>query len=415
MAATVVKYRFNCHHSRAGRSYSPSSDSFCAAIRLCPIMTIGKTQKALILTAKHAQWQLGESPIPVPGPKDVLVRIVATALNPIDWKVKTAFSRLISSYPHVGGVDGAGIVDEVGWEVTTVMKGDKIVFQGWVENTKATFQQYCIVPVEITAKIPDNISFDQAASIPLGLSTVATGLYGHHPMSRSLRFPAPWEEDGTTRFAGKAVFILGGASSVGQFAIQMMNMSKFSPIITTASLHNEPLLRSLGATHVIDRSLSPTQIKLELAKLMGGRPVEFVYDAISLPDTQAFAYDLVAPGGILVVVLPDVIPKELKEADKGKEVLQVVGNVHQPENRQIGVELYARLTEWLQTGKLVVCFSPDADNVVEDGGADGVVLIQPNKVEVLPNGLAGIPGGLERLENGQVSGIKLIARPQETL
>ena len=89
-------------------------------------MTIGKTQKALTLTAKHAQWQLGESPIPVPGPKDVLVRIMATALNPIDWKVKTAFSRLISSYPHVGGVDGAGIVDEVGWEVTTVMKGDKM-------------------------------------------------------------------------------------------------------------------------------------------------------------------------------------------------------------------------------------------------------------------------------------------------
>ncbi|KAH9894862.1 GroES-like protein [Cubamyces lactineus] len=359
-------------------------------------MVMGRTQKALILHAKQAQWQLGESPIPIPGPKDVLVRIVATALNPIDWKIRTAFSRLISSYPHVGGVDGAGIVDEVGSDVTNVTKGDRIVFQGWVESPKATFQQYCIVPAEITAKasslpIPDNISFDQAASIPLALSTVATGLYGHHPMCRSLDFPAPWEDDGTTRFAGKPVFILGGASSVGQYAIQMFKMSKFSPIITTASLHNEPLLQSLGAAHVIDRSLSPTQIKLELAKLMQGKPVDFVYDAISLPDTQAFAYDLVTPGGTLVIVLPDVIPKELKETGEGKKVLQVVGNVHQPENRQVGVELYARLTEWLQTGKLV-----------------------PNKVEVLPNGLAGIPEGLERLENGQVSCIKLIARPQET-
>ncbi|KAI0326872.1 hypothetical protein GY45DRAFT_1328443 [Cubamyces sp. BRFM 1775] len=62
-----------------------------------------------------------------------------------------------------------------------------------------------------------------------------------------------------------------------------------------------------------------------------------------------------------------------------------------PENRRVGVELYARLTEWLQTGKLV-----------------------PNKVEVLPNGLAGIPGGLKRLENNMVSGKKLIARPHET-
>ena len=99
---------------------------FYAALHTVYATVMGRTQKALILHAKQAQWQLGESPIPIPGPKDVLVRIVATALNPIDWKIRTAFSRLISTYPHVGGVDGAGIVDEVGSDVTNVTKGDRM-------------------------------------------------------------------------------------------------------------------------------------------------------------------------------------------------------------------------------------------------------------------------------------------------
>lgn len=136
----------------------------------------------------------------------------------------------------------------------------------------------------------------------------------------------------------------------------MAKLSGFSPIITTASLHNEPLLRSLGASHVLDRSLAPDEIKRELAKLTQGKPIEFVYDAISLADTEAIAYDVLAPGGVLVLVLPDVIPAELKKEGDNKTVIQALGNVHLPQNRQVGVDLYAHLTEWLQTGKLVVCF-----------------------------------------------------------
>ncbi|KAI8999071.1 GroES-like protein [Trametes punicea] len=353
-------------------------------------MSIPKTQKALILPEKQGQWKLTELPVPTPGPKEVLVKITAAALNPVDWKIQT-FGALVKDYPFVSGTDGAGIVQEVGSEVTNVAKGDKILFQGWFTNPYATFQQYCIVPAEITAKIPDNITFDQAASVPLGLATVVTGLYNHHPDGKSVSFPAPWEERGTTKFAGKPALILGGSSSVGQYAIQMAKLSGFSPIITTASPHNEQLLLSLGASHVVDRTLSPADIKAELSKLTQGRRFEFVYDAIALADTQALGYEFLAPGGALVLVLPDSIPAELKKADDNKRVVTVFGNVHTPENREVGVELYKRLTEWLQKGVVV-----------------------PNKAEVLPNGLAGIPEGLERLKNNKVSGTKLIARPQET-
>ena len=117
---------------------------------------------------------------------------------------------------------------------------ERSFFQGWFDRERATFQQYAIVPAEITAKvrmtlhhahfavsefvlsrtstkIPDNISFDQAASIPLGLATVFTGIWNHDPKAKSVGFPAPWEEGGLTKFAGKPAFIIGGSSSVGQY------------------------------------------------------------------------------------------------------------------------------------------------------------------------------------------------------
>ena len=67
------------------------------------------------------------------------------------------------------------------------------------------------------AQIPDNLTFDQAATVPLCLATVATGIWPHEPESHSVSFPAPWEEGGLTKFKGQPALILGGSSSVGQY------------------------------------------------------------------------------------------------------------------------------------------------------------------------------------------------------
>ncbi|KAI0749262.1 GroES-like protein [Daedaleopsis nitida] len=340
------------------------------------------TQRALLLPAKQGNWQVGEADVPTPGPKDVLVKIMATGLNPIDWKIQT-YGVLITDYPYIAGMDGAGVVQEVGTEVTNVVKGDRVAFQGWIDKGTGTFQQYAIVPAEITAKIPSNISFDQAASIPVGLGTVVAGTWNKHPQARSIGIPAPWEEGGETKFANKPAVILGGSSSVGQYAIQLARLNKFSPIITTASLHNESWLKSLGATHVLDRSLAASDTLSSLQKITEGKPIEYIFDAVSLGDTQALAYQTLAPGAI---------PKELKVDGDGKKVVHVFGSTHAPTNTEIAREVFGRLTAWLE---------------------DGVIV--PNKVEVLPGGLAGIPDGLERLKQNKVSGTKLVARPQETV
>ena len=71
-------------------------------------------------------------------------------------------------------------------------------------------------------QIPENISFDQAASIPLGLATITTGLWNHHPDAKSAHLTAPYEGGGETKYAGKPIFILGGASSVGQYGARYL-------------------------------------------------------------------------------------------------------------------------------------------------------------------------------------------------
>ena len=85
-----------------------------------------QTQKALVSASQGAPWELRTDwPVPKPGPKEVLVKLAATALNPADWKIQ-AFGAPFVSWPFLGGLDGAGIVEEVGAEVTSVAKGDKM-------------------------------------------------------------------------------------------------------------------------------------------------------------------------------------------------------------------------------------------------------------------------------------------------
>ena len=134
----------------------------------------------------------------------------------------------------------------------------------------------------------------------------------------------------------------------------MAKLSGFSSIITTTSLRNEPLIKSLGATHVLDRNLSSEATLAKLNQIAGGRPIECIYDAISQAETQQLAYRALAPGGVLVIVLPDKIPAQLKLEGDGKKVVMPFGLVHLPENRQGGVDTFKRLTEWLETGVLVV-------------------------------------------------------------
>ena len=132
--------------------------------------------------------------------------------------------------------------------------------------------------------------------------------------------------------------------------IQFARLSGFSPIITTASLHNTALLKGLGATHVLDRNLPTDQLIAEVTKLTGG-PLEVVYDAVSTPDTLPVAYALTAQGGSLVVVLPaDELQKKAKADGKAMHMVQALFVV--PTNHDIGRSLLDALPSLLESGDI---------------------------------------------------------------
>ena len=132
----------------------------------------------------------------------------------------------------------------------------------------------------------------------------------------------------------------------------MARLNKFSPIITTASPHNAARLTALGATHVLDRSLSPSSLAAAIASATGGAPVEVVYDSISSPETQAVGYAALAAGGTLLTTGPPAVPSESLNADK--KIIEVFGSLYLPTNRVMGRELFARLEGFLRSGAFTV-------------------------------------------------------------
>jgi len=98
----------------------------------------GNTQKAFLLESKQGKFVVDTRPIPKPGPGELLVKVLATSLNPVDWKIQK-YGAFINDFPAVLGTDGAGEVQEVGEGVTTFSKGDKVYALFWLSQSGRTY------------------------------------------------------------------------------------------------------------------------------------------------------------------------------------------------------------------------------------------------------------------------------------
>lgn len=237
----------------------------------------------------------------------------------------------------------------------------------------------CIRPLHPTwfhddfTQIPEHLTFDQAATIPAGLATAALGLYlPRSPPNAhfgSAQLVAPWDADGRGKYKGKPFVVFGASSSVGQYgegasclvvavacadmvlaALQLARLSGFSPIIVTASLRHAEYLKSLGATHVIDRYLPAASLQTTIANITA-EPLETIFDAVAVPETQNIAQDLLALGGCLVLSLPPTVT-----VTSNKRIVMALGQVNDPaENHAFGVSLYKALPSLLAEGAIQAC------------------------------------------------------------
>lgn len=130
--------------------------------------------------------------------------------------------------------------------------------------------------------------------------------------------------------------------------IQVAKLSGFSPIIATASPHNASHLLSLGATHVIPRT---ADVKAEVSTISSA-PIDIVYDAVGVTETQQTGWNLLSPRGQLILVHQPEVKQE--GAHQDKEIVFVFGSAHDPAQRETGIGLFSVLTRWLEDGSIKV-------------------------------------------------------------
>lgn len=193
--------------------------------------------RAYVLTryGDASAMELRDVPEPATGDGEVLVRVRAAGLNPVDYKIREGKMRLVNrlDLPRVAGSELSGVVERVGASVTRFAVGDR-VFARVDKKKLGAYAPYAAIDEALVAKMPQSLSFADAAGLPLAGLTALQAL-----------------RDELAVTAGDRVFISGGAGGVGTLAIQLA-VWMGAAVATTASPRGEKLVRSLGATTVIN-------------------------------------------------------------------------------------------------------------------------------------------------------------------
>ncbi|MCC4044368.1 NADP-dependent oxidoreductase [Enterococcus gallinarum] len=193
--------------------------------------------RAVVINEYGGKEKLAEAKVSLPelGADQVLVKVAATSINPIDWKLREGYLKQMFPWPFpiILGWDVAGEIVEVGQKVKDYHVGDRVFARP--ETTRfGTYADYTIVDTNLLAPLPESIAFTEAAAVPLAGLTALQALFDHGSLK-----------------AGEKVLIHAGAGGVGTYAIQLAKNAG-AYVITTASPRNHELVKKLGADEVID-------------------------------------------------------------------------------------------------------------------------------------------------------------------
>ena len=226
-----------------------------------------------------------ETERPVPAPDELLVKVYASGVNPVDWVIRNGTNDALSSLftlPMTLGWDAAGVVEEVGSEVTGFQKGDAVYgVPNFPGSGNGSYADYCTAKADQFALKPKSIGFTQAAGVALAAVTAWTGMFEFGKLQ-----------------AGQRILIQGASGGVGSFAVQFAK-AKGAYVIGMASTDNVEYLRQLGADEVIDYK---TQ---QFEELM--RDVDVVLEASPIRDNRERlrSVGVLKKGGIFVSVNTD--------------------------------------------------------------------------------------------------------------
>jgi NADPH2:quinone reductase len=220
-----------------------------------------------------------ELPTPVAGEHDLLVRVEAVSVNPVDTKLRAPKPQVETS-PRVLGYDAAGVVEAVGSAVAGFQPGDRVYYAGDVTRPGSN-AQFQAVDARLAALMPHNLDFADAAALPLVAITAWELLFQ--------RMPFDSEHGGE----GKSLLVIAGAGGVGSIAIQLARRAGFTVIATASRAESADWCRAMGARHVVNH-------REPLAPQLGALGLPQIDAALNLADTDAYWDELgalLAPQG----------------------------------------------------------------------------------------------------------------------
>ncbi|OQE37283.1 hypothetical protein PENCOP_c010G03534 [Penicillium coprophilum] len=343
--------------------------------------------KAVIITQPKTEGLVTDRPIPKLRDDYLLVKTVSVGLNPTDWK----HIAYIAPPGVLVGCDYSGTVEAVGKDVKKQFsKGDRVC--GFAHGGNAvqpedgTFAEYIAVKGDLQWKIPENMSFQEAATLGVGLNTVGQGLY------QSLKLALPTEpiKDSTP------ILIYGGSTATGTLAIQFAKLSGYK-VLTTCSPRNFALVRSLGADEVYD--YKDAQAPAEIRKATDNK-LKLVFDCISLESSAAFCDNAISTDGGEYSALLSVKINRANVNDRFTLAYTTVGEAFTFGD----IPFPAKPEDKAHAEKFI--------SIAEDLLAQGKIKVHPPRVG--KHGLKGVIEGLKLLKEDKVSGEKLVYNVSET-
>ena len=291
--------------------------------------------------------KMEEVPRPDLGEEELLVRVMAAGVNPVDYKIREGKYPAVKAdnLPYVPGREIAGVVEACGGLVDEWKEGDAIFAMLGIEH--GGYAEYAIVKDSEAAAKPCSLDFVASASVPLAGLTAWQGLFRYGELK-----------------AGQRVLIYGGSGGVGHFAIQFAK-ARGAYVITTVSAPHIDFVRSLGADEVIDYKAQRFETVV--------KDVDLVYDLIA-GETQERSFEVLKRGGILVSTLTE--PSQEKARTKAIRAMRYTCKENGGELEEIGRLIDEGKVKPKIARTYGLAEAATAQDYVEQGHTEGKVVLK---------------------------------------
>lgn len=223
--------------------------------------------------------QIEEIPIPTPGPEEVLVRVRAVGINPVETYIRSGRYAKLPTLPYTPGTDAAGVIEQAGARVTSVRSGQRVYTAGTVSGAYA---EWAVCRADQVHVLPESLSFEQGAAVNIPCATAARAL-----ITKAAARP------------GERVLVHGASGGVGLAAVQIAKILGLEVYGTAGTEPGRQLVLTHGAAAALDHT-RPGYLD-ELRTLTGGRGVEIIVEMLANVNLTADLGAL-ATGGRVVIV-----------------------------------------------------------------------------------------------------------------